>query len=100
MIPNKTIEELISKHALLEKELSSGSINKKTFAEKSKEYSDLNEIISEAKKYISYETDRLELQKILDDKTSDKELMKMAEIDAGLRKWKVYIEKKKKEIEE
>lgn len=24
--------------------------------------------------------------------------MKMAEIDAGLRKWKVYIEKKKKEI--
>jgi hypothetical protein len=26
--------------------------------------------------------------------------MKMAEIDAGLRKWKVYIEKKKKEIEE
>ena len=26
--------------------------------------------------------------------------MKMAEIDAGLRKWKVYIEKKKKELEE
>ena len=24
--------------------------------------------------------------------------MKMAEIDAGVRKWKVYIEKKKKEI--
>jgi len=26
--------------------------------------------------------------------------MKMAEIDAGLRKWKVYIEKKKKELED
>ena len=43
MIPQKTIEELISKHSLLEKDLSSGKIDKKFFAEKSKEYSDLNE---------------------------------------------------------
>ena len=60
MIPEKTIEELISKHANLEKELSSGLIDKKTFAEKSKEYSDLNEIIQDAKKYISYKNDKLE----------------------------------------
>ena len=52
MIPLKTIEDLIDKHSLLEKELSSGLIDKK-FAEKSKEYSDLNEIINNAKKYIS-----------------------------------------------
>ena len=45
MIPLKTIEDLISKHSLLEKELSSGEIDKKLFAEKSKEYSDLNEVI-------------------------------------------------------
>ena len=51
MIPQKTIEELISKHSLLEKDLSSGKIDKKFFAEKSKEYSDLNEIIEDAKKY-------------------------------------------------
>ncbi len=81
MIPNKTIEELINKHSLLEKELSSGSIDKKTFAEKSKEYSDLNEVIGDAKNYISYESNKLELQKILDDKTSDEDLMKMAEIE-------------------
>ena len=55
MIPIKTIEDLIHKHSLLEKDLSSESINKNEFAEKSKEYSDLNEIIEEAKKYISYE---------------------------------------------
>ena len=42
MIPIKTVEELIEKHSLLEKELSSGQIDKKLFAEKSKEYSDLN----------------------------------------------------------
>ena len=77
MIPLKTVEDLISKHLSLEKELSSGSIDKKLFAEKSKEYADLNEIILEAKKYVSYEKDRSEIQKILDDKNSDAELLKM-----------------------
>ena len=55
MIPLKTIEDLISNHSLLEKELSSSEIDKKLFAEKSKEYSDLNEIIEDAKKYFSFE---------------------------------------------
>ena len=45
MIPKKTIDELILKHTILEKELSSGTIDKKLFAEKSKEYSDINEIV-------------------------------------------------------
>ena len=81
MIPLKTVEDLISKHSLLEKDLSSGKIDNKIFAEKSKEYADLNEIIYNAKKYISYENDRLELQKILEDKNSDTELIKMAELE-------------------
>jgi len=58
MIPSKTIEELILKHSTLEKDLSSGEIDKKLFAEKSKEYSDVNEIIENAKKYLSYENDK------------------------------------------
>ena len=65
MIPLKTIEDLIGKHALLEKEPSSGSLDKKAFAEKSKEYSNLNEIVDDAKKYSSYESDKLEIQKII-----------------------------------
>ena len=81
MIPLKTVEEQISKHSILEKDLSSGKIDKKIFAEKSKEYADLNEIIQDAKKYISYEKDRSEIQKILDDKNSDSELVKMAETE-------------------
>ena len=39
MIPQKTIKELINRHSILEKDLSSGDI-KNQFAEKSKEYSD------------------------------------------------------------
>ena len=64
MIPQKTIEELIAKHSILEKELSSGEIDKKFFAEKSKEYSDINEIVDIAKNYISFENDKKELEKI------------------------------------
>ena len=79
MIPQKTIEELINKHSILEKDLSSGSIDKKKFAEKSKEYSDLNEIIDDAKKYILFENDKNELKKILEDQNSDNELKKLAE---------------------
>jgi len=81
MIPQKTIEELINKHLNLEKDLSSGEIDKKKFAEKSKEYSDINEIIAEAKKYLSFENDKIELEKILNDQSSDNELKKMAEIE-------------------
>ena len=79
MIPNKTIEELISRHSILEKDLSSANIDKKLFAEKSKEYSDVNEVVENAKKYISFSKDKKELEKILNDSSSDKELRNMAE---------------------
>ena len=61
MIPSKTIEELILKHSSLEKDLSSGEIDKKLFAEKSKEYSDVNEIISKVVSEV--EKKALELEK-------------------------------------
>ena len=81
MIPEKTIEELINKHSTLEKDLSKADLDKKLFAEKSKEYSDLNEIIGEAKKYLSFGADKTELEKILDDNQTDVELKKLAEIE-------------------
>ncbi len=96
MIPNKTIEELINKHSELEKDLASGKIDKKSFAEKSKEYSDLNEIIDSAKKYISYENDKIDLEKILEEQSGDIELIKMAEIE--LNELKFNHEKNEKKL--
>jgi len=78
MVPTNKIEELISKHSLLEKELSSGKTEKKQFAEKSKEYSDLNDIIKQAKKYISFEKEKNELEKIINDTNSGNDLITMA----------------------
>jgi len=96
MIPLKTVEELIAKHLMLEKDLSSGTIDKKLFAEKSKEYSDLNEIIDDAKKYVSFDKDKTELEKILGDHNSDVELLKMAEIE--LKDLQIQNEKNEKKL--
>jgi len=96
MIPNKTIHDLITKHSNLERELSSGDIDKKFFAEKSKEYSEINEIITDAKKYLSFEKDKIELEEILKDKDSDKEFLKMAEIE--LNDLETQFEKNEKKL--
>ena len=58
MLPNTKVQNLISRHAQLENELSAGNIDKKNFAEKSKEYTDLNEIIKEAKEYVAFEKNK------------------------------------------
>ena len=97
MIPIKTIEDLISKHLLLEKELSTGEVDKNFFAEKSKEYSDLNDVIDDAKKYFSYEAEKKDLEKILEDTISDEEFKIMAETEIkNLKLENEVIEKKLK----
>ena len=48
MIPLEKVKSIIEKHSKLEIELSSTNIDKKKFAEMSKEYSDLNVIIDDA----------------------------------------------------
>ena len=46
MIPVDKVKGIIERHEILEKELSSGAIEKKLFASKSKEYSELNTVIN------------------------------------------------------
>ena len=80
MIPQKTIEDLITKHLSLEKDLSTGKLDKTLFAEKSKEYSDLNEVVGVAKDYISFQREKEELEKIFNDSSVDEELKKNGRI--------------------
>ena len=95
MIPLKTVEELITKHSSLEKDLSSGELDNKLFAEKSKEYSDLNEIVGNAKDYISFQNEKEELEKILNDSSGDEELKKMAELELQELQKKYEVNEKK-----
>ena len=63
MLPLEKVQNLIDKHSKLEKDLSSGEIDKKKFAEKSKEYSDLNEIIKACKRIFKFEKNTEDLEK-------------------------------------
>ena len=77
MLPLDKVRDLISKHNLLEKDLSSGKIEK-NFAEKSKEYSDLNDIIKEAREYLSFDKEKIDLEKIINDQKSDQDIKDFA----------------------
>ena len=81
MIPINKVRDLISKHKMLEKELSTGEIDKKNFAEKSKEYSDLSDVVKEAKEYSFFEFEKKELEKIINDNNSDKEMKELAQFE-------------------
>ena len=81
MIPLQKVQDIISKHNNLEKELSSGNIEPKLFAKKSKEYSNLTSIIKIAKEYVKFENERKDLSQILGDKSNDSEIIEMAKKD-------------------
>ena len=89
MIPLQKVKDIIIKHDNLEKELSSGTVNPKLFAKKSKEYSNIGNIISVAREYLNFEKTKVDLQQILKDKNNDAEMIEMAKKDLS------DIEKKK-----
>ena len=73
-LPSQKVSEIIKKHADLEKELSSSNLDSKSFAQKSKEYSNLNEIIKHAIEYSKFEHNKKDLEKIISDVESDEEM--------------------------
>ena len=79
MIPLEKVQALVDKHDTLEKELSTGTIDSKTFAQTSKEYSDLGGIISFAREYLKFDDELKDLEKMLLDKSSDSEMKSLAE---------------------
>tara|TARA_A100001011_G_scaffold366601_1_gene419287 strand:- start:1069 stop:2142 length:1074 start_codon:yes stop_codon:yes gene_type:complete len=81
MIPIEKVQDLIAKHDNLEKELSSGSIDTKLFAKKSKEYSSLGNIIQYAREFVKFEKEKKDLKYIIEDENSDSEMIEMAEKD-------------------
>ena len=95
MLPKDKVQNLIDRHFKLENELSSGEIEKKKYAEISKEYSDLNYIIKYAKEYLSYENDINDLNNIINDKSSDMEMKDFARSELEKLKNNHQINEKK-----
>ena len=100
MIPLEKVKLIIDKYATLEKELASSTIDKKDFVKNSKEYSSIGEIINEAKGYINFEKEKEELEKIINEKNDDGEMIKLAENELAFlfekreeyeKKLKIYL---------
>ena len=81
MIPLSKVEELILKHASLEKELSSNTVEKNKFGRKSKEYADLNEIIEIANLYKNFEKNKKDLENIINESKSEDEIKELAKTE-------------------
>ena len=81
MVPLDKVKDIITKHDALEKELSSGNIEPKLFAKKSKEYSILGSIIKIAREYINFENEKKDLLNIVEDKSNDREMIELAQKD-------------------
>ena len=79
MIPIEKVKLIVNTYNNLEKELASSNIDKKVFVQKSKEYSSIGEIINEAKAYIDFQREKNELEKIINEKNGDKEMISLAE---------------------
>jgi len=93
MIPIEKVKLIVDTYKTLEEELASGDIDKKDFVKKSKEYSSIGEVINEARGYVRFEKEKKELEKIIDEKNGDKEMIKLAENEL------IQLSKKKEEYE-
>ena len=81
MIPIEKVKDIITKYEDLEKELSSGIIEPKLFAKKSKEYSSISGVIDAARKFLSFFNDKKDLLNIIQDKSNDQEIIDLAQND-------------------
>jgi peptide chain release factor 1 len=79
MIPLDKVENIVSRFNELESILAKPDLKKDEFVSNSKEYSNLNEIISYAKDYLKVLEDLRSTKNILEDKSTDKEFYEMAE---------------------
>ena len=97
MIPIEKVKLIVDTYKSLEQELASSDVDKKNFVKKSKEYSSIGEVINEARGYVGLGKEKMELEKIIDEKEGDKEIIKLAENELiQLLKKKVTYEKKLK----
>jgi peptide chain release factor 1 len=79
MIPIDKVENIVSRFNELETILAKPDLKKDEFVSNSKEYSNLNDIISYAKDYLKVLEDLKSTKNILEDKSTDKEFYEMAE---------------------
>ena len=80
-LPLQKVFDIINKHSELEKELASSNVDNKVFAQKSKDYSNLSEIIKYALEYTNFDKSKNDLEKIILDKNSEEDIIELAKVE-------------------
>jgi len=81
MVPVDKVKDIVTRHDGLEKELSSGNIDSRLFAKKSKEYSSLGSIVKIAREYLNFENEKKDLINMIQDKSNDSDICELAQKD-------------------
>jgi len=81
MIPRDKVENIVNRFNELELILAKPDLKKEEFVSNSKEYSNLNDIITFARSYLKVLDDLKNTKNILEDKATDKEFYEMAELE-------------------
>ena len=80
-LPLKKVMEILEKHSDLEKDLSGTNLDNKSYAQKSKQYSDLSEIIHYALEFSNFDKNKKDLEKIITDNDSEKDMKELAKLE-------------------
>ncbi len=108
MIPVDKVKKILERYVSLENELSTGKVDPKLLATKSKEYSDLKNIIYIAREYLDFEKNKIDLDNIIKDKNNDSEMISLAEKELkeaeikkeeNIKKLKIFLLPKDKDDE-
>ena len=81
MVPLDKVKDIIDKYESLEKDLSSTKVDPKLFAQKSKEYSSLGEVVKIAREYLNFDNEKKDLINMVQDKSNEKEIIDLAQND-------------------
>ena len=76
-LPEHRLDALLSRHAMIERELGSG-LSTDDYVKLSREFSDLGPVVETVKNYRAVVAELADLDAMIDDKSTDAEMRKMA----------------------
>ena len=80
-IPREKLEKVIERHLSLEAALSTGGLDQTAFVASSKEYAELTPVVGAIRRLTDAETEREDLEAMLADPTTDREMRELAQAE-------------------
>ncbi len=98
MIPKERLVQLIDRHAYLEHAMGQGEMSGEEFAKLSKEYADLTPIVGASKNLLKLREEMIDLEAMLEDSDTDREMRSLAEAELPELKEQLPIRERELQI--